>query len=185
MPTMHSRDMFPNLVDLRVTWRKSLNCHEECPISEQSVFSLVLLSLYGLVRTQKIDRPTNRTSRLPFWQVQDENKKDVGQSRGSLSSCLCPQLKSGYLKPLKDMIFLIAYGPVPCRPRSLCLLSFKTKKEPGVSDRDIRLMEGETCMSEARSGVTLHCVRPTVSRTWWQSSLLVGRGDCQLQRELT
>lgn len=51
MPTMHSRDMFPNLVDLRVTWRKSLNCHEECPISEQSVFSLVLLSLYGLVRT--------------------------------------------------------------------------------------------------------------------------------------
>ena len=51
MPTMHSRDMFPNLVDLRVTWRKSLNCHEECPISEQSVFSLVFLSLYGLVRT--------------------------------------------------------------------------------------------------------------------------------------
>lgn len=33
-PTMHSRDMFPNLVDLRVTWRKSLNCHEECSISE-------------------------------------------------------------------------------------------------------------------------------------------------------
>ena len=51
MPTMHSRDMFPNLVDFRVTWRKSLNCHKECPISEQSVFFLALLSLYGLVRT--------------------------------------------------------------------------------------------------------------------------------------
>ena len=30
MPTMHSRDMFPNLVDLRVTWRK-------CNINENRV----------------------------------------------------------------------------------------------------------------------------------------------------
>ena len=50
-PTMHSRDMFPNLIDLRVTWRKSLNCPEECPISEQSLFSLALISLHWLVRT--------------------------------------------------------------------------------------------------------------------------------------
>ena len=74
-----------------------------------------------------------------------------------MSSCLCPQLKSGYLKPLKDMICLIACGAAPCRPRSLCLLSFKTKKEPGVSDRDVSLMEGGAYTSEARSRVTPLC----------------------------
>lgn len=55
------------------------------------------------------------------------------------------------------MICLIACGAAPCRPRSLCLLSFKTKKEPGVSDRDISLMEGGAYTSEARSRVTPLC----------------------------
>lgn len=65
------------------------------------------------------------------------------------------------------------------RSTNLCCPDSRPKKEP---DRDISLLNGERLirLSEAKVLEDTHNVLQKASRTWWESLLLVRRGDCQL-----